>query len=62
MAEQTTVRNVPADDLPEVLDLLLERLGLRLMCEKTPDYTSYELVPCGVSVLDGQAKNGEAPR
>jgi hypothetical protein len=47
MSEQIRVRDVHADDLPEVLDLLLERLGLQLWREKTPDYTAYELRSAG---------------
>lgn len=42
---QETVRAVdlPPEDLAGVLDALLERLGLQIVREQTPDYTSYEL-------------------
>lgn len=42
---QDVVRAVdlPAEDFASVIDTLLERLGLRIVREQTPDYTSYEL-------------------
>ncbi len=35
--------DLPPEDLASVLDSLLERLGLQIVREQTPDYTSYEL-------------------
>lgn len=42
---EETVRavDIPPEDLASLLDTLLERLGLRIVREQTPDYTSYEL-------------------
>ena len=37
--------DLPAEDLAGVLDTLLERMGLKIVREQTPDYTSYELQP-----------------
>ena len=44
MGEPIRVRDIHPDDLPEVLDMLLTRLGLCLTRERTPDYTLYELL------------------
>ena len=35
--------DLPPEDLASILDTLIERLGLRIVREATPDYTSYEL-------------------
>lgn len=35
--------DLSTEDLASILDTLIERLGLRIVREQTPDYTSYEL-------------------
>lgn len=35
--------DLSTEDLASILDKLIERLGLRIVREQTPDYTSYEL-------------------
>ena len=41
--EPVRAADLPPQELASVLDLLLERLGLQIVREQTPDYTSYEL-------------------
>ena len=41
--EPVRAADLPPQELASVLDLLLDRLGLQIVREQTPDYTSYEL-------------------
>ena len=38
-----SVEQLNPDDLKLVIQLILDRMGVDLICESTPDYTSYEL-------------------
>lgn len=40
---------IPLEDHPAILDKLVEHLGLKIVREQTPDYTSYELQAHGKS-------------
>ena len=40
---------LPSDEVRPVLDALLERMGLCIVREETPDYTTYTLQPTLVS-------------
>ena len=52
---QDTVRAVdlPPEDLALVIDTLIARLGMQVIREQTPDYTSYELRSIDSGQLDG---------
>jgi hypothetical protein len=39
------VSELEPEAVAEVLELLLERMGLEVLREKTPDYTAYSLLP-----------------
>ena len=50
--------DLPAEDLASILDTLMERLGLRIVREQTPDYTSYELQDIPGEAGPLESKNG----
>ena len=41
--ETTRAVDLPTEALASIVDTLLKRLGLCIVCEQTPDYTMYEL-------------------
>lgn len=40
-----SIRELTDAEMREVLEKLLTRLRLRLICQETPEYTSYRLEP-----------------